>query len=162
MFTLTSPAFEEGAAIPARYTCDGEDLSPPLAWSGVPEGTRSFVLIVDDPDCPDPAAPKRIWIHWIRYNIPGDAAELPEGAGNRAPDAGADVYTDADELGYHGPCPPIGKHRYFFRLYALGQVLQPLPPDARRREVELAMEPHVLGEALLMGTCDRSGRRTSR
>lgn len=158
MFTLTSPAFAHGDAIPMRHTCDGEDLSPPLAWSDPPAGTQSFVLIVDDPDCPDPAAPKRTWIHWVRYNIPAHATTLPEGAGNRSPDAGAEALTDADTLGYHGPCPPIGRHRYFFRLHALDAVLPTLRSDARRGDVEHAMRGHSLGEAVLMGTCERSGR----
>lgn len=162
MFTLTSSAFEDGAAIPVRHTCDGDDLSPPLAWEGAPPGTRSFVLIVSDPDCPDPAAPTRTWVHWVRYNIPGDVHVLAEGAGHEPPDAGADVLTDADELGYHGPCPPIGRHRYFFRLYALDALLPALRPDARERDVETAMAQHVLGEAVLMGTCERGARRNRR
>lgn len=159
MLILTSPAFSHAAAIPVRHTCDGEELSPPLAWENVPEGTKSFVLIVDDPDCPDPTAPKRTWVHWVRYNIPGSASELAEGAGNRPPEAGTDVVTDADERGYHGPCPPIGRHRYFFRLYALDSLLPSLAENARRREVETAMEGHILGNAVLMGTCERAGKR---
>jgi Raf kinase inhibitor-like YbhB/YbcL family protein len=158
MFTLTSSAFAPGGSIPVRHTCDGEDRSPALAWSDTPPGTRSLVLIVDDPDCPDPAAPRRTWVHWIRYNLPPSATELAEGAGNHEPEAGTDALTDDDTTGWHGPCPPIGRHRYFFRLHTLDTVLPDLGPSARRGDVERAMGGHVLATATLMGTCDRSVR----
>jgi Raf kinase inhibitor-like YbhB/YbcL family protein len=152
---LHSPAFAHESAIPARHTCQGEDLSPPLEWSDAPVGTKSFVLIVDDPDAPDPAAPKRIWVHWLRYNIPRDTKEFAEGAGNRQPSVGEEAITDSGELGYHGPCPPIGRHRYYFRLSALDAMLPSLGPNANRRELERAMERHVIGTAALMGTYEQ-------
>lgn len=153
MFVLRSPVFDEGGAIPVRHTCDGDDQSPPLEWSGVPDASRSLVLIVDDPDAPDPAAPKRVWVHWIRYNLTAGSTGLPEGAGNRPPDPPAlDAVTDNRRPGYHGPCPPVGRHRYYFRLFALDTVLPDLGPDASRRDVEAATQGHVLGKAKLMGT----------
>ena len=158
MFTITSSAFADGAPIPARHTCDADDLSPPLNWTDPPPGTRSFALIVDDPDAPDPAAPKRIWVHWLRYNIAADARELAEGAGNADGPGAEEALTDAGTLGYHGPCPPIGRHRYFFRLHALDDVLSPLGDTARRGELERAMHGHVLATTQLMGTYDRTGR----
>lgn len=158
MFALQSSAFAANGPIPARHTCDGPDLSPPLAWSGAPPGTESFALIVDDPDAPDPAAPKRVWVHWLRYNIPAGATGLAEGAGNReATGEGEHARTDADRPGYHGPCPPIGRHRYYFRLAALDTVLPPLGPRARRADLERAMDGHVLATAVLMGTYARQG-----
>jgi Raf kinase inhibitor-like YbhB/YbcL family protein len=151
---LTSPAFREGAAIPARHTCDGEDVSPPLAWNGVPPGTAALALIADDPD-----APAGTWVHWVLYNLPGDRAELPEGVAQtgRPPQlAGALQGTnDFRRVGYGGPCPPPGRpHRYFFTLYALDASL-PLRAGATRRELERAMAGHVIGEARLMGTYAR-------
>lgn len=156
MFALRSPAFAPDTSIPPQYTCDGADRSPPLEWTDSPSGTQSFALLVDDPDAPDPAAPKRIWVHWLRYSIPADIHALPEGAGNQPAVSGYEALTDAVTSGYHGPCPPIGRHRYFFRLYALDRVLPDLGPQARRRDLEQAMEGHVLGTALLMGTYARS------
>jgi Raf kinase inhibitor-like YbhB/YbcL family protein len=157
MFSLHSSAFPTDGPIPPRYTCDGEDLSPPLAWSDAPAGTVTFALIVDDPDAPDPAAPKRLWVHWILYNVPAACAALEEGAGNRAPPAGArQVLTDANTLGYHGPCPPIGKHRYFFHLAALDCTLPDLGRRARRADLERVMTGHVLATAVLMGTYVRA------
>lgn len=157
MFTIRSPAFDVDGSIPARHTCDGGDTSPPLTWTGPPEGTESFVLIVDDPDAPDPAAPKRIWVHWLRYNIPADARELAEGSGNERNTDVHEALTDESRHGYHGPCPPIGRHRYFFRLFALDDMLPPLGPKARRAELERAMEGHVLETTVLMGTYARAG-----
>lgn len=157
MFTLRSSAFADNSAIPPQHTGDDADRSPPLAWSAPPTGTRSLVLLVDDPDAPDPAAPRRVWVHWIRYNLPPVPATLTEGAGNASPSDGSrDAVTDANTTGYHGPCPPIGRHRYFFRLHALDTVLPDLGARARRRDVEQAMEGHVLGTATLMGTYARS------
>jgi Raf kinase inhibitor-like YbhB/YbcL family protein len=156
MFTIRCPAFVPDAPIPARYTCDADDVSPQLSWTDPPPGTRSFALIVDDPDAPDPAAPKRVWVHWIRYNIPAETRELPEGAGNDG-DAGVhEALTDANTLGYHGPCPPIGRHRYYFRLFALDEMLPVLGRKARRADVERAMAGHILGTAVVMGTYDRT------
>jgi len=156
MFTLRSTAFHDGGAIPGRFTCDGDDLSPPLAWSGPPEGTASFALIVDDPDAPDPAAPTRVWVHWLLYNIPAAHSELADGAGNRAPPSGMlQAITDSNTPGYHGPCPPIGEHRYFFHLAALDCALPDLGGRARRADLERAMAGHVLATAVLMGTYER-------
>lgn len=157
MFTMTSPAFASGGSIPLRHTCDGDDLSPPLQWSDPPPGTRSFVLIVDDPDAPDPAAPKRIWVHWLRYNIPADDREAVEGAGNGAQADVEEALTDNNTRGYHGPCPPIGRHRYFFRLSALDRLLAPLGGTARREDLERSMAGHVLATTVLMGTRARNG-----
>ena len=158
MFTITSSAFADGAPIPARHTCDADDLSPPLGWTDPPPGTKSFVLIVDDPDAPDPAAPKRIWVHWLRYNIAADARELAEGAGNANGPRAHEALTDAGTLGYHGPCPPIGRHRYYFRLSALDTMLSSLGDSARRAELERAMDGHVLASAVLMGTFERRAK----
>ena len=153
MLTLTSPAFAAGEPMPRRYTCDGDDVSPPLAWTGVPDGTRSFALIVDDPDAPDPAAPRRVWVHWVLYNLPSSARELPEQA------SGAGLPADAREgrhdgggRGWSGPCPPIGRHRYFHKLYALDAVLPDLGKGAVKADLERAMNGHVLASAELMGT----------
>lgn len=150
--TLTSSAFAEGQEIPRRHTCDGEDSSPPLAWTGVPEKTQSFVLIVDDPDAPDPAAPTRTWVHWVLFNIPPNVRTLADGIAPETLPLGTAVgVNDARETRYHGPCPPIGRHRYFHKLYALDTVLSPMP-SASKSDVERAMAGHVLAEAQLKGT----------
>lgn len=154
--TLTSPAFADGHDIPVDYTCEAGDVSPPLAWSGVPEGTRSLALVVDDPDAPDPAAPKTTWVHWVLYNLPADIARLREAADpDDLPPGARDGKNDWKRTGYGGPCPPVGRHRYFFKLYALGTVL----PDLRvptKAELEKAMEGHVLAKAELMGFYQKS------
>ena len=153
MFELSSTAFAPGGAIPTRYTCDDANVSPPLAWSGAPPGTKSYALIVDDPDAPDPAAPKRVYVHWVLYDIPGTVTELEEGA---ARVTGAhDGRNDDKTLGWSGPCPPIGRHRYFHKLYALDALLGDLGAGARKADVERAMSGHVLGTAELMGTYSR-------
>ncbi len=147
---IQSPAFAEGGAIPARYTCDGEDISPPLRWEGVPEGARSLVLIVDDPDAPDPAAPKMVWVHWVLYNLPPNSKGLEEGVKALPPGTGQGL-NDWKRTGWGGPCPPVGRHRYFFKLYALDRVLPDLGTPTKA-ELLKAMEGHVLDEAVLMGT----------
>lgn len=153
MLTLTSTAFSNGGSMPSRCTCEGPDTSPPLAWRGAPAGTRSFALVVDDPDAPDPAAPKRVWLHWLLYNIPADVSELPEGASPRALPPGArEGVNDSGDVGWGGPCPPIGRHRYFHRLHALDAMLPDLGDDADRKALERAMAGHVLATAELMGT----------
>ncbi len=152
MLTLTSPAFSHLGAIPARHTCQGTDLSPPLAWSGVPAGTESLVLIVDDPDAPDPAAPRMTWVHWLLYNLPATTLGLAEGIARGALPAGTlEGENDWGRPGYGGPCPPIGRHRYFHKLYALDCRLPDLgQPDKAR--LEQAMKGHVLAAAELVGT----------
>jgi Raf kinase inhibitor-like YbhB/YbcL family protein len=155
-FTLTSSAFTEGGAIPPRYTCESDDVSPPLAWSGAPDGTRSFVLIVDDPDAPDPAKPQRTYVHWVVINIPADVSGLHEGESKRG--MPSDVVQGKNDWGnasYGGPCPPIGRHRYFFKLHALDTVLTGLTQPTKA-DVEKAMEGHVLAKAQLMGTYQKS------
>lgn len=149
---IESSAFAAMGEIPARYTCDGTDSSPPLRWSGAPPGTRSFVLIVDDPDAPDPAAPKRTYVHWVLYDIPATTTALDEGVTTVAlPSGTREGVNDWDRTGYGGPCPPIGRHRYFFKLSALDTTLGDLG-RARKADVERAMQGHVLDHAELMGT----------
>lgn len=146
---ITSTAFAEGAAIPARYTCEGEDLAPPLAFSGVPAGARSLALVVDDPDAPDPAAPKTVWVHWVVHDLPPDTAGLPEGGA--LPPGARQGLNDWKRTGYGGPCPPIGRHRYYFKLYALDAPLGDLGTPTKAALLE-AMRGHVLAEGQLMGT----------
>lgn len=149
---LTSTAFTDGGAIPSKYTCEGDDISPPLAWSGVPAGTQSLVLIVDDPDAPDPAKPQRVWVHWVLYNLSADARGLAEAIAEQALPKGTEGgLNDWGRTGYGGPCPPIGRHRYFHKLYALDVRLEGLA-SPRKFQVEAAMEGHVLAQATLMGT----------
>lgn len=149
---LESPSFTHQGDIPSKHTCDGPDVSPALQWSGVPAGARSLALIVDDPDAPDPAAPKRVWVHWVLYNLPVDAGGLPEGVTDaQLPKGAAHGLNDWKRAGYGGPCPPIGRHRYFHKLYALDTVLPDLgSPD--KAALLKAMEGHVIGEAELIGT----------
>lgn len=118
--SLTTPAFNQNGQIPSRYTCEGDDVSPPLAWDGVPEGAKSLVLIIDDPDAPDPKAPQRVWVHWVVYNIPPDVKGLLENASKAGLPQGTVLgLNDFKKTEYGGPCPPIGRHRYFHKLYAL-------------------------------------------
>jgi Raf kinase inhibitor-like YbhB/YbcL family protein len=153
---LSSPAFVKDASIPAQYTCEGADISAPLAWSGAPPGTKSFALIVDDPDAPDPARPQRTWVHWVLYNIPATATELPENAGRQGLPAGTlQGRNDWDRTGYGGPCPPIGRHRYFHKLYALDVVLHDLG-EPTKAELTQAMEGHVLEDTELVGTYQKT------
>jgi Raf kinase inhibitor-like YbhB/YbcL family protein len=148
--TLTSSAFKHNGEIPAQYTCEGKDLSPPLAWSGVPAGTKSLALIVDDTDAPDPAAPKLTWVHWVLYNIPASASGLPE-AVKQLPAGTREGINDWQRTGYGGPCPPIGRHRYFHKLYALDTGLPDLG-KANKAKIEGAMKGHILEQAELVGT----------
>ena len=154
-FTLTSTAFAEAGAIPKRHTCEGEDVSPPLAWSGAPPGTKTFALIVDDPDAPDPKAPKRTWVHWVLYDLPAHAHELP-GDAAVLPRGTHEGLNDWKRTGYGGPCPPIGRHRYFFKLYALDVMLGDLHRPAKAA-LEAAMAGHILAQATLMGTYEKDG-----
>jgi hypothetical protein len=152
--TLRSPAFTHYGQIPTRYTCDGEDVSPPLTWSGVPANTKSLALIVVDPDAPDPAAPKMTWVHWLLYNIPPEIKALPE-AIQDLPVGTQEGRNDWKRTGYGGPCPPKGRHRYFHTLYALDRLL----PDLRqptKAQLEKAMHGHILAQVELVGTYQRS------
>jgi len=153
--TLTSPAFVDGGEIPSAHTCEGTDTSPPLAWAGAPDGTRSFVLIVDDPDAPDPNAPRTIWVHWVVYDLPASSAGLPAGASPTGlPAAAREGLNDWKASGYRGPCPPIGRHRYVHTLYALDMNLPALDHPSRQ-DVERAMAGHVIGQAKLVGTYEK-------
>ena len=154
-FTLSSPAFASNASIPALHTCDGKDVSPPLHWSGLPAGTKSLALIVDDPDAPDPAAPRMTWVHWVLYNLPVAADGLPAGVGAAQLPAGThEGVNDWKRTGYGGPCPPIGRHRYFHKLYALDTVLADLGQPGKEQLLK-AIEGHVLAQAELIGTYQR-------
>lgn len=148
---LTSPNFHAGGAIPPRHTCQGGDTAPALTWSGAPAGTRAFALIVDDPDAPDPAAPRMTYVHWVLYNLPASATGLPEGAEGLPPETRVGL-NDWRRAAYGGPCPPVGRHRYFFKLYALDAPLPELGATATKAIVEKAMRGHVLAEAQLVGT----------
>jgi Raf kinase inhibitor-like YbhB/YbcL family protein len=153
---ITSPAFSPNEEIPSKYTCDGEDISPALEWSGLPEGTKSIALIVDDPDAPDPAAPKMIWVHWVLYNIPPSATSLPEAVKSQElPKGTKEGLNDWQRTGYGGPCPPIGRHRYFHKLYALDAVLPDLGKPTKR-DLERAIEAHILAKAEMVGTYQRN------
>lgn len=154
--TLTSAAFQDGNPMPRRYTCEGEDLSPPLAWSGAPEATRSFALIVEDPDAPDPAAPTHIWTHWVVYDIPASARALPAGQdGNTLPDGALLGMNDWRRARYGGPCPPVGRHRYIHRLFALDCRLESLRAPTRAQLLR-AMQGRILAEAQLIATYQKS------
>lgn len=154
--TITSQAFTHNGNIPARYTCDGKDISPALDWSGLPEGTKSLALIVDDPDAPDPAAPKMTWVHWVLYNIPSSTSGLAEAVKSKdLPKGTQEGLNDWKRTGYGGPCPPIGKHRYFHKLYALDVVLPDLGKPTKK-DLEKAIEGHILAKAELVGTYKRS------
>jgi Raf kinase inhibitor-like YbhB/YbcL family protein len=149
---LISPAFSEGGSIPARHTCDGENLSPALKWTGAPAGAKSLALIVDDPD-----APSGTWVHWVLYDLPSTTTDLPEATpkSQYLPAGAKQGLNDFKHLGYGGPCPPSGKeHRYFFKLYALDRVID-LKPGATKKELEAAMEKHILAEGQLIGIYKR-------
>jgi hypothetical protein len=151
---LDSPAFPPQGDIPAIHTCEGADSAPPLNWRDVPPGTRSLALIVDDPDAPDPAKPQRTWVHWVLYDIPPQTTGLPAGG---TPPAGArEGLNDWKRAGYGGPCPPIGRHRYFFKLYALDTQLAGLQ-QATKAQLEAAMQGHVLAQTQLVGTYQKHG-----
>ena len=150
-FQLKSSAFNESGKIPKKYTCESDDLSPPLEWTGAPDNTRSFALIVDDPDAPDPAKPKMVYVHWVVINIPAGTTQLAENASRSMMPSGSHTgLNDWKKAEYGGPCPPIGRHRYYFKLYALDTTLDLNAPT--RDDVEAAMEGHVLEMAQLMGT----------
>jgi Raf kinase inhibitor-like YbhB/YbcL family protein len=152
---LTSTAFSANAEIPTAHTCEGADRAPPLAWTGAPDGTKSLALIVDDPDAPDPRAPKTVWVHWVVYNLPPSTHGLPEGG--KLPAGALEGVNDFKHAGWNGPCPPIGRHRYFFKVYALDAEL----PDLKRptkAQLEKAMKGHVVASAELVGTYQKKKR----
>jgi Raf kinase inhibitor-like YbhB/YbcL family protein len=152
---ITSPSFMHDRVIPARHTCDGLNISPPLTWSGVSAGAKSLALIVDDPDAPDPAAPKMTWVHWVLYNITPNTSGLTEGVAVKDLPAGTlQGVNDWHRTGYGGPCPPVGKHRYFFKLYVLDIVLPDLKHPAKAA-LEKAMQDHVLAQSELIGLYQR-------
>lgn len=154
---ISSPDFTHNGSIPARFTCEGDDLSPALEWHDPPPGTRSFALIVDDPDVPDPAHPQRIWVHWVLYNIPQSARALPQAASATTLPAGTRAgLNDWKRADYGGPCPPIGRHRYFFKLYAVDCALPDLHQPTKA-QLERAMEGHLLEQAELVGTYMKAG-----
>ncbi len=160
-FTLSSPVFSHQGEIPRRYTCEGEDVSPPLTWSNPPEGTKSFALIVDDPDAPDPRAPQTTWVHWVLYNLPPGAKELPAGVKSEAlPPGTREGQNDWKRRRYGGACRrylPIGRHRYFHKFYALDAILPDLGTPTKS-ELEKAMEGHVLARTELVGTYEKEKR----
>jgi hypothetical protein len=152
---LTSQSFENKKDMAKKFTCDGEDISPALEWSDIPEETKSFVLIVDDPDAPDPANPKMTWVHWILYNIPASVSFLPENVKDvDLPEGTLQGLNDWKKTGYGGPCPPIGKHRYFHKLYALDIIFPDLTRPTKAK-LEKAMEGHILHKAELIGLYQR-------
>jgi Raf kinase inhibitor-like YbhB/YbcL family protein len=153
---VTSSAFQQGASIPSKYTCEGQDVSPPLAWSGLPNNTKSVAMIVDDPDAPDPAKPQRVYVHWVVYNIPPQATTLDENASkSEMPSGAVQGMNDWGKAEYGGPCPPIGRHRYFFKLYALDTALTGLK-DATKADLEKAMKGHIVDSGELMGTYQKA------
>jgi Raf kinase inhibitor-like YbhB/YbcL family protein len=152
-FKLSSPSFPPNGAIPEAHTCDGADYPPPLKWSGAPDGTKSYALIVDDPDAPDPDAPKMTYVHWVLYDVPSSITSLGDG-GSAAPAGAREGLNDWKRRRYNGPCPPIGRHRYFFKLFALDAMLGDLGSPTKA-DLEAAMRGHVLAHAELMGTYQR-------
>ncbi len=156
---LSSPSFTHHGQIPTKHTCDDHDLSPELAWTGVPENTRSLVLIVDDPDAPDPAAPKLTWVHWVLYNLPPTINRLPENILEEDLPAGTlQGLNNWDRTGYGGPCPPIGTHRYFHKLYALDSILPDLKHPTKD-VLEKAMHGHIIDQTELIGLYIRPANR---
>ena len=148
-----SPSFEPNHELPARHTCEGIDVSPALAWSDPPPGTMCFALIVDDPDAPDPSAPKCTWVHWVVYDLPAEARALDEAASRDTfPLGTVEGTNDWKQLGWRGPAPPVGTHRYFFKLFALDTSLEDLGGGASKNDLENAMMGHILGTATLVGT----------
>ncbi|WP_305908663.1 YbhB/YbcL family Raf kinase inhibitor-like protein [Methylomarinum sp. Ch1-1] len=153
--TLNSSDFSDRGEIPERLTCDGDDISPALSWTGIPANAQSLVLIVDDPDAPDPAAPKMTWVHWLLYNIPTSATGLPQAVeSGQLPEGALQGQNDWGRSGYGGPCPPKGRHRYFHKLYALDVVLPDLKKP-NKAELEQAMQGHVIEQTELVGTYQR-------
>ena len=156
---ITSTAFQPGGSIPSKYTCEDRDISPPLTWSDAPPGTKTFALIVDDPDAPDPAKPQRVYVHWVVYNLPATATSLPENASKKGlPKGAVQGKNDWGKAEYGGPCPPIGRHRYFFKLYALDTELTGLSSPTKG-DLERVMKGHVLDSGELIGTYQKSAKK---
>ncbi|OGH04409.1 MAG: hypothetical protein A2600_03900 [Candidatus Lambdaproteobacteria bacterium RIFOXYD1_FULL_56_27] len=151
--SLSTPSFPASGKIPKKFTCDGANLSPELVWTGVPAEAKTLALVMEDPDTPDPAAPKRVFVHWVMYNLPANSKGIVEGIKYFPAPMGVGL-NDRGGLGYTGPCPPIGNHRYFFRIYALNRILPPLFEPTKMALLE-AMETHILDQAQLMGTYQR-------
>ena len=155
-FSVESSSFPDQGEIPRKFTCEGSDHSPPLSWSGIPQGTKTLALIVEDPDAPDPKAPKITWVHWVVYNLPPTMAGLAEGVAKGDLPAGTlEGLNDWKRMGYRGPCPPIGRHRYFHKLYALDTVLADLGRPTKAA-LEKAMQGHILARAVLIGTYQKA------
>ena len=153
---VTSSAFQQGGSIPAQYTCEGQDISPPLSWSAVPANAKSLAMIVDDPDAPDPAKPQRVYVHWVLYNVPIQTTSLGENASKSGlPKGAVQGKNDWGNASYGGPCPPIGRHRYFFKLYALDTMLTGLNA-ATKADLERAMKGHIVDSGELMGTYEKT------
>ena len=153
--TLTSTAFQHEGEIPAQYTCEGDDISPALSWTNVPSGAASLALVMDDPDAPDPKAPTMTWVHWVLYNIPVSATGLPEKVDPRdLPSGTLEGLNDWKRTGWGGPCPPKGRHRYFFKLYALDIVLPDLKQPTKSK-LESAMDGHIVAKTELIGTYEK-------
>ena len=156
VLTLTSESFIQNGMIPIRHTCDGQDTSPELSWTEIPVGTKSLVLIVDDPDAPDPAEPKMTWVHWVLYNMPPDVNSLSEGVSVESlPSGTLEGINDWERTGYGGPCPPIGTHRYYHKLYAVDTILPDLKQPTKA-VLEEAMQGHVIEHFELIGLYQRS------
>jgi Raf kinase inhibitor-like YbhB/YbcL family protein len=152
---LTSSAFKNEAEIPSEYTCEGENSSPPLAWSDVPEQAQSLVLIVDDPDAPDPQAPRMTWVHWVVYNIPPAISDFPAGVAVKSlSEKIEEGLNDWKQTGYGGPCPPVGRHRYFHKIYALDCTLKEIHKPTKANVLD-AMDGHVISEAMLCGLYEK-------
>lgn len=154
-FTISSSAFGDSAAIPTKYTCEGADASPPLSWKGAPATTKSYALIVDDPDAPDPKAPKMTYVHWVLYDIPASVMGIDDAKWNSLPAGTREGTNDWRRTGWGGPCPPIGRHRYYFKLYALDTVLGDLGKPSKSA-LMAAMEGHIVAQAQLMGTYQKA------
>lgn len=154
--TVTSSAFVDGGPIPVDFTCEGKDVSPPLHWTGVPAGTKSFAVIVEDPDAPDPARPERIWVHWIVYDLAGDEPDLEREDADAPPNEAQNGTNDWGKKEWGGPCPPVGRHRYFFRVFALDTMLGNLGSDSDKAALERAMQGHVLAKGELVGTYEKT------
>ena len=153
-FSLHSSAFQNNHTMPAELTCEGVNVSPPLSWSGAPQGTKSFALIIEDPDAPDPAHPKMIWTHWVLFNIAPDVHSLPQHVtADNLPNGAQEGFNDKHDIGYYGPCPPIGEHRYMHKLYALDTTLNLSQPT--RAQLLAAMKGHILAETMLIGLYEK-------